>query len=188
MRTSDIDQVVALQIEFLEGSLVTDLGPRFLRAFYRAALRQPDTRAFVALDDRSVVGLAVGTTDVATFNAYERPRILAPLAGALLAPRRWPIAAALLRIPFEPAPRPTISAELLVLVVDDRKRQHGIGRALLAALERTFDEAGVDVYRVAVRSHLAVARSFYNALGFEFEQELAVLGRPMTYLTKHVSR
>lgn len=188
MQPTDIEQVVALQTAFLEGSLVTDLGSRFLRSFYRAALRQSHTRAFVAVDGRSIVGLAVGTVDVARFNAHVRPRILAPMFAAILAPHRWAIAAALLRMPFEPAPQPPIPAELLVLVVDSRRRQHGIGRALLAALERAFHEACVEIYRVAVRSHLAVARAFYRALGFEFEQELPVLGRPMTYLSKHVAR
>jgi hypothetical protein len=44
----------------------------------------------------------------------------------------------------------------------------------------------VSRYRVAVRSHLAAARAFYGATGFEPEQELRVLGHPMTYLTKKI--
>jgi hypothetical protein len=39
---------------------------------------------------------------------------------------------------------------------------------------------------VAVRSHLSVARAFYLATGFIPEQEMMVLGAPMTYLTKVV--
>ena len=35
-------------------------------------------------------------------------------------------------------------------------------------------------------SDLRRARSFYEATGFEPEQELQVLGQPMTYLTKRV--
>ena len=49
-----------------------------------------------------------------------------------------------------------------------------------------FAAERVSCYRVAVRSHLTVARAFYLATGFQPEQELSVLGAPMTYLTKVV--
>jgi GNAT superfamily N-acetyltransferase len=86
----------------------------------------------------------------------------------------------------EREPEPYIPAELLLLVVDGRVRRRGIGRQLLGALEDAFAREGVTRYRVAVRSHLASARAFYQSLDFAPEQELAVLGRPMTYLTKDV--
>jgi GNAT superfamily N-acetyltransferase len=83
-------------------------------------------------------------------------------------------------------PQPAISAELLLLVVDASVRRHQIGRRLVDALEEVFATEHVVLYRVAVRSHLTVARAFYLATGFVPEQELAVLGAPMTYLTKVV--
>jgi ribosomal protein S18 acetylase RimI-like enzyme len=186
MHTDDIGEVVGLQTRFLEGSLVTDLGPRFLASFHRAALQQAATCAFVAVENDAIAGLAVGSVDVAKFNAHVKPRILGPLAASLLPPRRWTLALALLRTIVEPGPSPVIPAELLLLVVDGRCRHRGIGRRLLAALEHAFADAGVSLYRVAVRSHLDAARSFYAALDFTFEQELPVLGRPMTYLTKRL--
>ena len=187
MTSRDIDEVVTLQIKFLDGSLVTDLGPRFLGSFHRAALQHSDTRAFVATDRGSIVGLAVGSLDVAKFNGYVRPRILFPLAAAIASPARWRLGFALARTLVERDPAPVIPAELLLLVVDDRCRQRGIGRTLLEKLERSLASAAITQYRVAVRSHLDVARAFYTALGFAFEQELAVLGRPMTYLTKDIA-
>ena len=83
--------------------------------------------------------------------------------------------------------RSAISGELLLLVVDPRVRRHHVGKGLVAQLERVFAEHGIDRYRVALRSQLEIARAFYLATGFVHEQELAVLGESMTYLTKAVN-
>jgi ribosomal protein S18 acetylase RimI-like enzyme len=186
MQPNDVEAVVDLQVEFLDGSLLTDLGARFLRTFYRAALSHPDTRAFVAIAEGATVGAAIASVDVGRFNAHVKPRIVVPLAIALAPPRRWRIVAPLVQSLGERGPEPAVPAELLTLVVDGRFRQRGIGRGLLDALERSLANEAIGRYRVAVRSHLGVARAFYEATGFRFEQELTVLGRPMTYLTKQV--
>lgn len=187
MLPSDITSVVDLQVQFLDGSLLTDLGSGFLTSFYRAALSHRATRAFVAIDEGGVVGAAVGTVDVGAFNRHVRPRIIAPLALALLPPARWRLVGPLSRSLVESGPQSAIRAELLTLVVHGDYRQRGIARDLVAALEAGFPADGIELYRVAVRSHLDIARAFYVAAGFQFEQELAVLGRPMTYLTKRIS-
>ena len=186
MAESDIDHVVALQSAFLEGSLVTEFGPGFLRRFHAGALSHAATRGFVAVDGGAIAGFVLASLDVHGFNAHVKPRVLLPLAAALVDPRRWHLAASLLRAPFEPDPQPHIPGELLLLVVDARGRRRGIGRRLLSVLEGAFAKEGVSRYRVAVRSRLTVARAFYEALGFEHEQDLTVLGQPMTYLTKRV--
>jgi len=187
MQPGDLGPVVDLQVRFLHGSLLTDLGSAFLTGFYTAALGEPRTRALVAVTDGGIAGAAVASTDVRQFNAHVKPRIVIPLAAAVCDPRRWRLVPALLESLREPPPTPAIPAELLTLVVDGTQRQRGIGRALIESLEQTFAAEQVDVYRVAVRSHLDIARAFYEATGFAFEQELTVLGRPMTYLTKRVN-
>jgi ribosomal protein S18 acetylase RimI-like enzyme len=185
MAAADIARVAALQVAFLDGSILTELGPRFLTRFHAAALALPSTRAFVAVGSGAgLLGFVVGSIDVDAFNRYVKPRILLPLAGSLLPPRRWRLAWSVARGLTEPEPQPHMPAELLLLVVDSRVRRRGIGAKLLAALEAAFAVEHVSRYRVAVRSHLAAARAFYGAAGFELEQELTVLGHPMTYLTK----
>jgi ribosomal protein S18 acetylase RimI-like enzyme len=186
MTTADISAVVALQIAFLEGSIVTEFGPAFLTRFHAAALGQSETIAFVACDGESIVGFAVASFEVHAFNSHVKPRVLPALAAALLRPRNWSLALSVVQGLADAEPAPYVPAELLLLVVDSRARRRRIGHQLLVELERAMAERSVSVYRVAVRSHLAVARSFYSALGFELEQELTVLGRPMTYLTKRV--
>lgn len=188
MTLADIAAVVALQVAFLEGSIITEIGPAFLTRFHAAGLEQPATLAFVACDERgSIVGFAIASLDVHAFNGYVKPRVLTALLAALLRPRNWRLAVSVARGIVEREPQPHVPAELLLLVVDSRARRRRIGRRLLVELEGALAARGVARYRVAVRSHLEVARAFYRALGFEPEQELTVLGRPMTYLTKRVA-
>lgn len=187
MTRADIAAVVALQIAFLEGSIVTELGPAFLARFHGAALEQPATLTFVACDEAgSIVGFVIASIEVHAFNDYVKPRVLAALVAALLHPRNWRLAFGVARGIVEREPGPYVPAELLLLVVDSRVRRRRIGHRLLVELESALAARGVPRYRVAVRSHLEVARAFYRALGFEPEQELIVLGRPMTYLTRQV--
>jgi ribosomal protein S18 acetylase RimI-like enzyme len=188
MTHADIAAVVALQMAFLEGSIVTEFGPAFLARFHGAALEQPATLAFVACDEGgSIVGFAIASLAVHAFNGYVKPRVIPALAMALLLPRHWPLLSSVVRGLADSAPEPYLPAELLLLVVDSRARRRRIGHRLLVGLEDVLAAHGMTRYRVAVRSHLEVARAFYRALGFEPEQELTVLGRPMTYLTKRVA-
>jgi len=188
MTRADIAAVVALQIAFLEGSIVTEFGPVFLARFHGAALGQPATVAFVACDEAGrIVGFVIASVDVHAFNSHVKPRVLTALVRGLLLPSRWRLLFSVARGIAEGEPEPYVPAELLLLVVDSRVRRRRIGHRLLVELEGALAARGVARYRVAVRSHLEVARAFYRALGFEPEQELTVLGRPMTYLTKRVA-
>ena len=187
MSPSDIPIVVRLQTSFLEGSIVTQLGPAFLARFHGAALEHEASCAFVARDaDDVVVGFALGSVDVHGFNSYVKPRVLTAMIRSLLSPARLGLAGSLARTVFEGEPQPPIPAELLLLVVDPRARRGGVGGGLIRALEETFATHGIPRYRVAVRSQLDAARAFYVALGFQHEQNRVVLGQPMVYLTKQV--
>jgi ribosomal protein S18 acetylase RimI-like enzyme len=189
MTAADIAPVVALQLAFLDGSIVTQLGHGFLSAFHHAALGHPSSRAFVADGPKGAIGgFALASLDVAAFNRYVKRRVARPLLRALLTPRGAPLIWRFAQSVIEPEPEPYMPAELLLLTVDSRHRRRGIGQRLVEAVERAFARDGVTRYRVAVRSQLAVARAFYLATGFESEQEVLVLGRPMTYLTKRVAR
>ena len=50
MASKDVDAVVKLQLAFLEGSRVTELGEGFLQQFHRVALTHDSVRALVATD------------------------------------------------------------------------------------------------------------------------------------------
>jgi GNAT superfamily N-acetyltransferase len=57
-------------------------------------------------------------------------------------------------------------AEILGLVVDQRHRQHGVGRALVAAVERWGRERGLG--QISVRSAVTrdASHAFYERLGY----------------------
>jgi GNAT superfamily N-acetyltransferase len=186
MSRGDVADVVALQRTFLHGSIVTALGDRFLTRLYVIALSHSSTRAFVVRSTRGVAAAAVGTIDIDAFNRYVKRRVFFALVTSLLSPARFRLVPRFVRSLLEPEPLPHIAAELLLLVVDARERRQGIARTLLLAVESAFAHERVSLYRVAVRTELDVARQFYGALGFVAEQELPVLGRPMSYLTKRL--
>jgi ribosomal protein S18 acetylase RimI-like enzyme len=188
MTSDDIDAVVKLQLAFLEGSIVTELGEGFLRNFHRAALTHASVRALVAADaSGTILGFVQASTNVHAFNTDVTRRVAMRLAVALLHPKRWRLVPKFVRHAISAQePEPSIHAELLLLVVDASARRHQIGRRIVDALEHDFASEYVVLYRVAVRSHLTVARAFYLATGFQPEQEMLILGAPMTYLTKVV--
>jgi ribosomal protein S18 acetylase RimI-like enzyme len=186
MSHADISAVVKLQVAFLEGSIVTELGAGFLTRFHSLAIAHDSSRAFVARHGGGMLGFALGTIDVHEFNRFMKPRVLGSLIRSVLSPSRIVLLSSLARMMAEGEPQPPIPAELLLLVVDPAARRRGVGAGLLRAMEEAFAARQIARYRVAVRSHLAAARAFYSALEFEHEQERSVLGRPMVYLTKRV--
>jgi ribosomal protein S18 acetylase RimI-like enzyme len=186
MKPSDIALVVGLQLAFLDGSVVTELGGRFLTRFQTCALAHTSACGFVARDpDSRIVGFALGSVDVDRFNRDVKPRVFWSLVWSLLN-GRLRLLPSILRSLVEPPPTPHLDAELLLLVVEPRARRCGVGGALLNAVEEEFARHEVSRYRVAVRSHLGGARAFYIARRFEYELERDVLGRPMVYLTKRI--
>lgn len=57
-------------------------------------------------------------------------------------------------------------AHLFLLVIRPDYRRQGIGRSLLAWLERSARTAGVESIHLEVRAQNAAARTFYRALGY----------------------
>jgi ribosomal-protein-alanine N-acetyltransferase len=57
-------------------------------------------------------------------------------------------------------------AHLLLLVVQPKSRNCGIGKALLRRLEKSCQRAGIRNVRLELRASNATARHFYEALGY----------------------
>ncbi len=184
----DIDAGVHLHAATLDG-VMNRLGHRFLTVFHEAALQHPSTRAFVAAGtDGRLAGFAVATLDAPSFHRALRRRLFPALLRAVAAPQRWTLGWRMARaVVAERAPRPVMTAELLLLSVDPSARRQGIARRLLEVVEGEFRRHDVDRYRVGVRSHLEESRRAYESLGFVLEQRMPVLRMPMTYLVRHLS-
>ncbi len=62
--------------------------------------------------------------------------------------------------------RPTAVGRITALVVASRARRQGLGRALIAAAERRFADAGCGLVEVTSNQKLAEAHAFYQQLGY----------------------
>ncbi len=185
-REEDIPAIVKLQTRLLGDSLVTQLGEAFLRRFYAAAFQDSNSVAFVAVHEDSINGFAIGTSDVTGFHRTMMPRIAIAMVVALIAPRRLHLLSRFMHRLFEKEAEPHIDAELVFLFVDSGHQRQRIGSRLVASLEEWLRQRACSRYRVAVRSQLVAAISFYEAAGFTFEQQVNVLGDPMTYLVRRL--
>jgi ribosomal protein S18 acetylase RimI-like enzyme len=187
MAEADVLIAGEMAARVLQQSVLAQLGSQFMVAFLRSALRHPATIALTATDHTGRhIGFALASTHVHEFNRYVKPRILVQLAIALLSAKRLALVPKFARTFSEEEPQPHISAELLLLFVEPDRHRRGTGRWLLRKLEEDLRERMSGQYRVAVRSQLHEAKSFYEAVGFQFEQELMVLGQPMTYFTRQL--
>jgi ribosomal protein S18 acetylase RimI-like enzyme len=63
--------------------------------------------------------------------------------------------------------RPTPVGRLTALVVTERARRQGVGRALVGAAERLLAARGCDLVEVTSNQRLTGAHSFYERLGYE---------------------
>jgi GNAT superfamily N-acetyltransferase len=72
------------------------------------------------------------------------------------------------------------SAEITGLVIDERHRGGGIGRALLAAAERWAIEQGFDTVRVRSNVVRARAHAFYEKHGYQQQKRQAVFAKRVT--------
>jgi GNAT superfamily N-acetyltransferase len=68
-------------------------------------------------------------------------------------------------------------AEIMGLVVDERHRSGGVGRALLEAAERWASEQGFDTGRVRSNVVRARAHEFYRRHGYEQQKQQAVFAK-----------
>jgi ribosomal protein S18 acetylase RimI-like enzyme len=160
--------------EITEGLLAT-LGPAARRAFFRAAVDDPDAFGFVADDDAGQVGYVLIASDV---RRIER-RALRSSPSLLLAAlprvvrggalrRALVIARGLVR----PAAREAADADpepvlrLLDIVVAARARGGGVGRALIEAGLAAASRRGHREIGLSVVSSNTAALGLYRATGF----------------------
>ena len=171
------------------------LGARFTARHHRAFVESPHATALVAVEDRgaSVVGVALGTLDIASHRSFVLRRYGWWLAGHELARAVGDPALRrrLLRAPLrlltrfrgalahgwqgheDPGLGKPVGAEragdLACVVVDPRWRGLGVGAALVRAYETQARRAGLDVLRLASPADVRAVEPFFLSLGWRCE-------------------
>jgi ribosomal protein S18 acetylase RimI-like enzyme len=175
--SADLERIVTLHVAAFPGFFLTELGPGFLRAYYRAVLRFDGGFMLVAEMDGRVAGFAAGFADPRRFYAGFRRRplsfALALLVGLLRRP--WLVGRILSRVRSVVArgrathvgPASGGDCELSSLAVDPSARRRGIGQRLVAAFVAEARGKGLDVVRLTTdaRENDPV-NAFYASLGF----------------------
>ena len=170
MRREDLPAVVAIHLAAFPNFFLSFLGPRFLRLFYAAVMR--DGIALVATLDGRVSGFAAGSVDSREFYRllFRKRFVLVALSIVPAILRKPPtlmrvVRRALYRTSSEGAV--TKGAELMSLAVDPAQQRHGAGRALVAAFAARAKEAGAEsLWLITDAADNDQVKRFYESLGF----------------------
>lgn len=189
--SADLDEIVAVHAAAFPGFFLTQLGPVFLRTYYRAVIEFDAGCMLVAEMDGRVSGFVAGFADPRRFYALFRrkPLTFVPAILAGLLRRPWlvgPIVARIVSVLHRGRDERRNSAtgaacELSSLAVDPRARRRGIGRKLVAAFIAEAQGRGLDVVRLTTdaRGNDPV-NAFYAGLGFQLaSRECAGAARSM---------
>jgi len=167
MRRDDLDAVVAIHLAAFPDFFLTFLGPRFLRVFYDAVMR--DGIALVATVNDRVAGFVVGMLDSRSFYRRLWRRRFFHVAFAIMpVVLRHP--STLGRVARRGAARafqPASGAELMSLAVHPREQHRGLGRSLVEAFIASVREAGTEsLWLITDAAENDAVKTFYETLGF----------------------
>src|SRR3989338_444046 len=150
LKHEHIVDVVRLHIGGLKGDFLPSLGIAFLTTFYRTLINEPNTYTLVYCQKRQVQGFVIGTNDMALFlkkilkkrflafslliayQVIKKPRLLKNVFETLFYTKKG----------SEP------KAELVIIVVDQKHRSKGIGKALIKSLEEIFLKNKIRQYKL----------------------------------------
>ncbi|MFN4034308.1 MAG: GNAT family N-acetyltransferase [Fimbriimonadales bacterium] len=169
----DLEAIVRVHQQAFKGFLMTELGPRFLRGYYRAVLEYAQPIFLVAEREGQLLGFVAGFANPPRFYAHLRQRKLA-LAGAaashlLWRPRLWRRALSSLRraenLSIE-SDAPHL-AELASLAVAPNTQGRGVGKQLVQAFVSAAQQLGMREVALTTDAHDNDAvNAFYQKLGF----------------------
>lgn len=163
----DVARLARMHVEAIPESLISRVGERYARAFYRYVAKSEDELLLVERDGREIIGGCLVSLAPETLSG----RMLRHTPLAVLAPlalHRLPLRA-MLRGLTEPrgAPKPP-GAEILLIFTDAARRSRGLGARLLARCEALLAARGVDKLLVQTRDDPANrAVQFYDRARFE---------------------
>lgn len=163
MRCDDLDHVVRVHLAAFPNFFLSFLGPRFLREFYGAVMR--DGIAIVA-EDAGILGFVAGMPEARGFYRKLLRRRFVPVALSLLPAivKRPATIARVFRRAKQRTSEEHAGVELMSIAVDPARQSRGAGRALVAAFAARV--GGRPLWLVTDSDENDRVKSFYESLGF----------------------
>jgi ribosomal protein S18 acetylase RimI-like enzyme len=163
--------VAHVHAEAMRGDFLPSLGERFLRILYRVALQRKVGFGWIWTEEEHVQGFVLGCMDTRAFFrkvlAAAAPQLaMAALPAVLRRPSLLGRVAETFAYPGREI-LPEVTAELLVIAVEEPARRRGIGQRLIWALNGTLQERGIGGYKVTVLESNRPANQFYQDHGFQ---------------------
>lgn len=163
----DVAQLARMHVEAIPESLISRVGERYARAFYRYVARSEDELLLVERDGSALAGGCLVSLAPETLSR----RMLRHTPLAVMAPfaiHRLPLRV-MARSVLEPAgaPKPP-GPEILLIFTDPARRSRGLGARLLARCEALLIARGIPTLLVQTRDDPANrAIQFYDRARFQ---------------------
>jgi len=172
MSASHAEAAASLHRIAIHTGFLSRLGPAFLRQLYAAIPSCPSGFGYVREEpEGEIAGFIACAESVGELyrQALLRRGVLMaiPLVRFLVRPSVVRRMIQTLLYPSRTARRGLPDAEILSIVVSQRFRRKGLGRALMDAATNEFARRGIDCVKVAVWAGNEPANRFYRGCGFE---------------------
>lgn len=156
----DIPEVASIHFKHLKVGVLSHLGEKFLREFYKSLLKQNSTFTLVAFHDSKIIGFATGAINLQTVPKALITDLWLPTLFAII--KNPVIAVKLLQTPFYPSFKTNVNiGEIFSLAVIPGFRRQGIGSKLINSCKKEFKKRDCDHFQISVRKKMLQANSFY---------------------------
>jgi len=182
LRREHVKDIAALHVRGINNGFISSLGMRFVCCLYEAVLDSPTSFGFVAVEDGTIGGFSVATTNlnelyksVIVRNSWH---FIPLLAVRLLSIRRLKNIFETLFYPSRARQFDVPQAELLAIAVAQKQRRKGIGTALMRRSLAECSARGIDKVKILVGAANESANAFYLKCGCELAGQIENHGTP----------
>ncbi len=180
-----INRLANLHLSAFKGLLSGAIGVRFLRFFYHRIIKEGFI--FACFEDEQIIGFVTGITDEKRiYNIKYYFCALLGIIAHIYDPRTiLRLYRHILRIIKLRDVK--IKAELLSIVVDEKSRGRGVGKALVESLNKFMTEKGVSRYKVFTDMKYSTGHRLYDRMGFILDREMNLAGLVLRMYIKELN-
>ena len=179
----DLSGVIRIHQEAFQGSLMTQLGPRFLRVYYRTVMTYANSVFYVAERGEEILGFVAGFVRPESFyhnlSKHSMRLAVSMMPGLLWSPQLlFRVSGNMRQVEKNSSRRETReSAELASIAVLPSEGGKGIGKQLVQAFcEAAFARRAEQVFLTTDAEDNMAVNQFYLRLGFEKREDFVAPG------------